>query len=518
MRSTVSNWRGQRYLSPRQAAIIAAVSLLAVFLILSSLGVENAASNFDLRLLFTTRSKLGKNPNWDPKLKVFAYDDLAVSLLQKSEPPAGILAETLRAIKAQKPKAILIDKMFSYRLEGDVEKLKAAIGEVPPIYTSASFSDSAIPHRNPISNEVLINQSSGWRVSEADWIPNATFAYGANATYGSAFTKVGHLNLAKAERIQPVVRVGEALLPHWALRWWDQAELNPSGITSSWGQIPVTGNGTTLVNLVPLEVFGKKARSIAAVFSRIQKNAPIDEIEEGDIVALVMGLYSGKETYIRTAIGSLPRSYLNIATLNSALSDQWIHEFDHPILASLGAGALALLTAFFLRGLLFWASAGLFSLFWIGFALSLFAYGSTTLPLLAPVVSYVLCGGTYFALNMVAGEKRVRSLKQSLEGLVEPEKLKQLIRNSNDIQWQPRLQQLSVMFVDIVGFSKSAERKDPREVFLNLRSFLEKASHVVHEHNGIIDKTLGDGLLAFLGMNSMGALQTITLTTLSNVR
>ncbi|MCB0404346.1 MAG: hypothetical protein KDD51_06135, partial [Bdellovibrionales bacterium] len=268
MRLVLTNWRGHRYLPPKMCLPIAGVALLTVASVFCFEGVRNGSSNFDLRLLFAARSRLQQNPAWHPKLKVFAYDDLAVSLLQKSEPPAGILAETLVAIAARKPQAVLIDKMFSYRLEGDSEKLKSAIAAIPFVYTSASFSHTPIPHREPIARGVLDQQASHWEIAKAAWIPKAPFAYGANPTYASIFTKVGHLNLAKAERIYPLVQVGNAALPHWALRWWENARVNHKGISSAWGQVPVNHDGTTLINIAPLEFYSKKVRSIASVFSK----------------------------------------------------------------------------------------------------------------------------------------------------------------------------------------------------------------------------------------------------------
>jgi class 3 adenylate cyclase len=55
------------------------------------------------------------------------------------------------------------------------------------------------------------------------------------------------------------------------------------------------------------------------------------------------------------------------------------------------------------------------------------------------------------------------------------------------------------MFIDIVGFSLSSENMAPRDAFTNLKAILMRISEIVHEHGGIIDKTLGDGLLAYFG-------------------
>lgn len=67
------------------------------------------------------------------------------------------------------------------------------------------------------------------------------------------------------------------------------------------------------------------------------------------------------------------------------------------------------------------------------------------------------------------------------------------------VKVEPSSQELTVMFVDVVGFSLSAERMDAPTVFRRLRELLLEMTTIVHEHGGIIDKVLGDGFLAFFG-------------------
>lgn len=55
------------------------------------------------------------------------------------------------------------------------------------------------------------------------------------------------------------------------------------------------------------------------------------------------------------------------------------------------------------------------------------------------------------------------------------------------------------MFIDLVGFSRTAERQTPREAFLLLKRHLEMLTTVVHKYGGTIDRSLGDGLLCFFG-------------------
>ncbi len=62
-----------------------------------------------------------------------------------------------------------------------------------------------------------------------------------------------------------------------------------------------------------------------------------------------------------------------------------------------------------------------------------------------------------------------------------------------------RSQRVAVMFVDIVGFTSLAERKSAEDVVVLLREFHRRMEAAVFNHGGILDKFLGDGLMATFG-------------------
>lgn len=64
---------------------------------------------------------------------------------------------------------------------------------------------------------------------------------------------------------------------------------------------------------------------------------------------------------------------------------------------------------------------------------------------------------------------------------------------------QAREQQVSVMFVDIVGFTHQAEALSPQATIELLRAFHERLEAVIFEHGGTLDKFLGDGLMVTFG-------------------
>ena len=67
-----------------------------------------------------------------------------------------------------------------------------------------------------------------------------------------------------------------------------------------------------------------------------------------------------------------------------------------------------------------------------------------------------------------------------------------------------RDQEVAVMFVDIVGFTRMAEQQQPEQTVALLRNFHGRLENVIFNHNGTLDKFLGDGLMATFGTPEAG--------------
>lgn len=55
-----------------------------------------------------------------------------------------------------------------------------------------------------------------------------------------------------------------------------------------------------------------------------------------------------------------------------------------------------------------------------------------------------------------------------------------------------------VWFSDIRGFTSYAEQHEPEMVVAELNRILELQAEIIHEHGGIIDKFVGDEVMAHL--------------------
>ncbi|MFK7750972.1 MAG: adenylate/guanylate cyclase domain-containing protein [Sedimentitalea sp.] len=94
-----------------------------------------------------------------------------------------------------------------------------------------------------------------------------------------------------------------------------------------------------------------------------------------------------------------------------------------------------------------------------------------------------------------AGLERERA---NLSRYFSPNVVDELSRNDEPLK-QIRAHDVAVMFVDIVGFTEFAARRDPGDVIDTLRGFHGRLESEVFKHGGTLDKFLGDGMMATFG-------------------
>ncbi len=103
-------------------------------------------------------------------------------------------------------------------------------------------------------------------------------------------------------------------------------------------------------------------------------------------------------------------------------------------------------------------------------------------------------------LLSIAGLERERV---NLSRYFSPNVVEELSHNDEPLK-QIRSQDIAVLFIDIVGFTRFAASRDPYEVIEVLRGFHARMEEQVFRHRGTLDKYLGDGLMATFGTPMAG--------------
>ncbi|UWQ28888.1 adenylate/guanylate cyclase domain-containing protein [Leisingera sp. M523] len=88
--------------------------------------------------------------------------------------------------------------------------------------------------------------------------------------------------------------------------------------------------------------------------------------------------------------------------------------------------------------------------------------------------------------------------RANLSRYFSPNVVDQLSQNDEPLK-QVRSENVAVLFIDIVGFTRLSSGMDPRMVIDLLREFHGRMEREVFRHHGTLDKYLGDGLMATFG-------------------
>ncbi|PTL82264.1 adenylate/guanylate cyclase domain-containing protein [Vitiosangium sp. GDMCC 1.1324] len=120
-------------------------------------------------------------------------------------------------------------------------------------------------------------------------------------------------------------------------------------------------------------------------------------------------------------------------------------------------------------------------------------------------VSFVL--GCYIALGLLIGwaNTAVSSMflrlrrRDNLSRFL-PRQVVEQVLNHGDGALEPVQREVTILFSDIRDFTALSESLSPRVVLELLDDYFEHMGHIVMEHGGIVNKFLGDGMLACWGV------------------
>ncbi len=115
-----------------------------------------------------------------------------------------------------------------------------------------------------------------------------------------------------------------------------------------------------------------------------------------------------------------------------------------------------------------------------------------------PVYDGTQIGQLQLGFNeMVSGLAERERIRQAFGTYVDPDVAERVLEEGTSLEGEEV--EVTVMFVDVRDFTGFAERTDAPDVVAALNHLFEQIVPVVHEHDGWVDKFVGDGLLAVFG-------------------
>ena len=90
-------------------------------------------------------------------------------------------------------------------------------------------------------------------------------------------------------------------------------------------------------------------------------------------------------------------------------------------------------------------------------------------------------------------------IQKTLESIVSPNIMNKLLNGSENSLKQGEEYEVAILICDLRKFTTYAENTPPEEVIFFLNAYFAKIADVVAEHNGIVNKFMGDAILAVFG-------------------
>jgi adenylate cyclase len=96
-------------------------------------------------------------------------------------------------------------------------------------------------------------------------------------------------------------------------------------------------------------------------------------------------------------------------------------------------------------------------------------------------------------------ERQAARVSRMMVRYLAPEVLERILESGEGLDISVKRMELTIVFVDMQGFSTISETVGVEYVHRFLNDFFQRMTQSIFDHHGTIDKFLGDGLLAFFG-------------------
>lgn len=114
------------------------------------------------------------------------------------------------------------------------------------------------------------------------------------------------------------------------------------------------------------------------------------------------------------------------------------------------------------------------------------------------ILLIVLAVGLSWSVSYNGARSHVEKqlLRQSLGLYLSPRRVEQILRHPEHLKPGGEMREVTVMFTDIAGFSKVAQRKRPEDLVKLLNGYYEQALSAVHDTDGMVLDLIGDAIFA----------------------
>lgn len=467
--------------SRRVALLLALVPVLLVTLLYYQ---QNAflegfeARTYDLRF----KSLRGPIPV-HPDIAIIAIDDKSIQALGRFPWTRQQYVRLLERLEPAKPKVLLFDVFFPEAESPEVDQaLAEAIRRAGNVVLATTFefdrqfrvagstgslpalerAASGVAHINLIPEDDGVNRRNLLLIDgEAQAVPSLGLM-AAMRTLGVQDFSAASFQVRLGERSVPVGHDGELWInytggpghyPRYSFVDVVQGKVDPARLRGKTVFLGATALGIYDMRVTPFHANTPGVEVHAAVADDILSQRYIRRT----------GLQSLFDLLMIVGLGGLAFALTARLRLHRAM----------PAVLALGGAYLGLSYWLFLQGQ------------WV----------SMVYPPLAALLALLLGGGWRYMVL----ERSAREMRAMFSSYLSNKLVSQLEKNPGAARIGGDNREVTVMFTDIKGFTAFSERHKPQVVVARLNEYLAAMVQLIYQHDGTVDKFMGDGIMAYWG-------------------
>ena len=121
------------------------------------------------------------------------------------------------------------------------------------------------------------------------------------------------------------------------------------------------------------------------------------------------------------------------------------------------------------------------------------------LPVVAPCAGAALALGALEILDFVREGREKKRLRELFRRYVNNEVIEKILQAPDALALQGQRREITVLFADIKNFTARSESITPETLVRDLTEYFTAMVRVIQSHNGMVDKFIGDGIMAIFG-------------------
>lgn len=142
---------------------------------------------------------------------------------------------------------------------------------------------------------------------------------------------------------------------------------------------------------------------------------------------------------------------------------------------------------------------GLIILFLLGSYL-LFTQANALIPMVEVISLLIILYMSALVAHYLRSQKEKKFIKSAFQQYLAPELVNELLKHPDNLKYGGAVQEVTVLFTDIVSFTTYSEKHSPVQTVHILKGYLTEMVKTIIKNGGIIDKFVGDEIMALYGV------------------